>query len=67
MENFTREGFAAQIVMQAMPVMMQNGANSESVAALIKTSVAIANALCDELYRNQPELWPEEVTQASQS
>jgi hypothetical protein len=67
MENFTREGFAAQFVMQAMPVMMQNGASGENVSTLIKTSVAIANALCDELYRNQPELWQEEVKQASQS
>jgi len=55
MENFTREGFAAQIVMQLMPAIMQSGASGESVATLIKTSVAIANALCDELYYSQPE------------
>lgn len=54
MENFTREGFAAAIILQAMPDLMKSGAPSEVVERLITFSVRAANALCDELHNSQP-------------
>lgn len=55
MENFTREGFAAAIILQAMPDLMKSCAPSEVVEKTVKLSVALANALCDELHNSQPE------------
>jgi hypothetical protein len=55
MENFTREGFAAAFLLQTMPLLVQNGADEKTVKKTVQLSVALANALCDELHYSQPD------------